>query len=135
MPTTFEARAHELTTELPGHVPTVQPEEAAAIRAAHPDDVDAIAALEALARPRLAYSWQQAGGQARPPFTLTPAEREAARTHYAAERAAQISAVRSKPRPPQSPPPRTPATDTTNSGAPRPAGGDAGGSRVGETRA
>ena len=63
--TAFSDRAQCLTRALPGHVPHVQPAEAAAIRAAYPDDVDALEVLEALARPRIAYSWWSAGGHPR----------------------------------------------------------------------
>ena len=63
--TPFAARTACLTHALPGYIPHVQPEEAAAIRAAYPADVDALAALEALARPRIAYAWWAAGGPRR----------------------------------------------------------------------
>lgn len=59
---TFLSRSAALTSTLGRHIPTVQPAEVDAIRAAYAGEEERLAALEALARPRLAYAWTQAGG-------------------------------------------------------------------------
>lgn len=79
-PITFDQRARQLMADK--QYPVVTPQEVAALRADPlADDSARLAQLEALARPRLNYKWQQAGGPIQG-HELTPDELESARAYF-----------------------------------------------------
>ena len=78
-PITFEQRARQLVADK--QYPGVTAQEVEALRAEPLDDAARLAHLETIARPRLNYLWQQAGGPI-PGHELTPQELESARAHF-----------------------------------------------------
>jgi len=107
----FEQRVKDLT--LPGNAgPIVTVTEVELIRRKYTTVDGALAALEALARPRLAYSRDQAGAFPKP--ALTDAERTAAREHFAKMREVRAEAAQANtPTPTVEAPAPAPAPETT----------------------
>jgi hypothetical protein len=88
----FERRVNELTLITGSHGPIVTGTEVELLRRKYTTVDGALAALEALAKPRLAYSREQAGAPAAKP-ALTDAERTAAREHFAKMRELRAEAA------------------------------------------
>lgn len=78
-PITFDQRARQLMSDK--QYPAVTAREVETLCHDHADDGARLAHLEALARPRINYKWQQAGGPI-PGHELTPDELESARAYF-----------------------------------------------------